>query len=155
MLSTSFPRNPWFFLQVGTIIGITSNLSSNSKEPSKYPKVFMTDPSNWLGSNLLIRKVGFPMCSQKFLGISITSLPVSICISKSKLLTLTFIIRCPWCNDYRHRKWTRWYEFKSWTRPIAFHIALIPLGKVWIQLFSLQLWVNSRTDWFLQPWLGN
>ena len=29
---------------------------------------------------------------------------------------------------------------------IAFHIALIPLGKVWIQLFSLQLWVNSRTD---------
>ena len=29
---------------------------------------------------------------------------------------------------------------------IAFHIALIPLGKVWIQLFSLQLWVNSRAD---------
>ena len=28
----------------------------------------------------------------------------------------------------------------------AFHIALIPLGKVWIQLFSLQLWVNSRVD---------
>ena len=37
-------------------------------------------------------------------------------------------------------------EFKSWTRLIAFHIALIPLGKVWIQLFSLQLWVNSRTE---------
>ena len=35
---------------------------------------------------------------------------------------------------------------------IAFHIALIPLGKAWIQLFSLQLWVNSRADWFLQPW---
>ena len=29
---------------------------------------------------------------------------------------------------------------------IAFHIALMPLGKVWIQLFSLQLWVNSRAD---------
>ena len=54
--------------------------------------------------------------------------------------------RCPWCNGYRRRKWTRWHEFKSWTRLIAFHIALIPLGKVWIQLFSLQLWVNSRTD---------
>ena len=26
------------------------------------------------------------------------------------------------------------------------HIALIPLGKVWIQLVSLQLWVNSRAD---------
>ena len=40
----------------------------------------------------------------------------------------------------------------TWTKPIAFHIALIPLGKVWIQLFSLQLWVNSRTGWVLQPW---
>ena len=41
--------------------------------------------------------------------------------------------RCTWCNGYRRRKWTRRYEFKSWTRLIAFHIALIPLGKVWIQ----------------------
>ena len=47
--------------------------------------------------------------------------------------------KCPWCNGYRRRKWTRWHEFKSWTRLIAFHIALKPLGKVWIQLFSLQL----------------
>ena len=50
------------------------------------------------------------------------------------------------CNGYRRRKWTRRHEFKSWTRLIAFHIALIPLGKIWIQLFSLQLWVNSRAD---------
>ena len=54
--------------------------------------------------------------------------------------------RCPWCSRYHRRKWTRRYEFKSWTILIAFHIALIPLGKVWIQLLSLQLWVNSRTD---------
>ena len=54
--------------------------------------------------------------------------------------------RCPWCNGCRRRNWTRRHEFKSWTRLIAFHIALIPLGKVWIQLFSLQLWVNSRAD---------
>ena len=60
-----------------------------------------------------------------------------------------------WCNGYRRRKWTRRHEFKSWTRLMAFHIALIPLGKVWIQLFSLRLWVNSRTDWVLQPWWGN
>ena len=51
-----------------------------------------------------------------------------------------------WCSRYRRRNWTRRHEFKFWTRLIAFHIALIPLGKVWIQLFSLQLWVNSRTD---------
>ena len=61
----------------------------------------------------------------------------------------------PWCNGYRRRKWSWWHEFKSWTRLITFHIALIPLGKVWIQLFSLQLWVNNRTDCVLQPWWGN
>ena len=63
--------------------------------------------------------------------------------------------RVLWCNGYRRRKWTRRHEFKSWTRLIAFHIALILLGKGWIQLSSLQLWVNSRTVWVLQPWLGN
>ena len=63
--------------------------------------------------------------------------------------------RCPRCNGYRRRKRTRRHEFKSWTKLIAFHIALIPLGKVWIQLFSIQLWVNSRADWVLQPWWGN
>ena len=55
---------------------------------------------------------------------------------------------CPWCNGYSRRKWTRRHEFKSWTRLIAFHIELLPLRKIWIQLFSLQLWVNSRADWF-------
>ena len=61
----------------------------------------------------------------------------------------------PWCNGYRRRKWTRRHEFKSWTRLIAFHIALIPLGKVWNQLFFLQLWVNNRADCVLLLWLGN
>ena len=54
--------------------------------------------------------------------------------------------RCPLCNGYRRRKWTRQHEFKSWTTLITFHKALIPLGKEWIQLFSLQLWVNSRAE---------
>ena len=34
--------------------------------------------------------------------------------------------RCPWCNGYRRRKWTLRHEFKSWTRLIEFHIALLP-----------------------------
>ena len=38
---------------------------------------------------------------------------------------------------------------KSWTRLFAFHIMLIPLGKIQILLFSLQLWVNSRAHWAL------
>ena len=76
----------------------------------------------------------------------------NIPITKTKVngeITQPIIIpiwRCPWCSRYRLRKWTRRHEFKFWTRLIAFHIALIPLGEVWIQLFSLQLWVNSRTD---------
>ena len=37
------------------------------------------------------------------------------------------------------RSMSHLHEFKSCTRLIAFHIALIPLGNVWIQLFSLQL----------------
>ena len=79
---------------------------------------------------------------------------VLITLMRFQLWSL-ILIRCPWCNGYRRKKWTRRHEFKSWTRLIAFHLALIPLGKVWIQLFSLQLWVNSRTDWVLQPWWGN
>ena len=57
-----------------------------------------------------------------------------------------YITWVSWWNGYRRRKWTRRHEFKSWTTLIAFHIALIPLGKVWIQLFSLQLWVDSRAE---------
>ena len=64
-------------------------------------------------------------------------------------------VKCHWCNGYRRRKWTRRYEFKSRTIVIAFYIAQIHFGKVWIQLFSLQLWVNSWTLWVLQPWWGN
>ena len=29
------------------------------------------------------------------------------------------IRRCPWCNGYRRRKWTRWHEFKSWTEGLV------------------------------------
>ena len=39
--------------------------------------------------------------------------------------------------DYHCSQWTRWHDFKFCTRLIAFPIALIHLGKVWIQIFSL------------------
>ena len=69
------------------------------------------------------------------------------------LLLLFFMWRCPWFNGYRRRKWTRRHEFKPWTRLIAFHMALILLRKVRMQLFSLLLWWNSRGDWVLQLWV--
>ena len=40
-------------------------------------------------------------------------------------------------------------------RASAIEKALIPLGKVWIKLFSLKLWVDSRRDWVPLPWLDN
>ena len=54
-----------------------------------------------------------------------------------------------WWNIYRCRKRTRQPESKSWTRLFVFHVALIYLGKVGIQLLSLQLQVNRRVDWTL------
>ena len=89
--------------------------------------------------------------------LSLVYLKTQLHILFLKSTTKTAYLRsiCLWCNVYRRRKWTWRHEFKSWTWLNAFHIALIPLGKVWIQLFSLQLWVNSRADWFLQPWWGN
>ena len=94
MLNTSFPRSLWFFLEIVTIIGITSNLSFNTNEHSKYPKVLVKVkvlwPTQQNGCKLLYCKVGFPMLSQKFFGISVSLLLVFSCISKSKLLILTF-----------------------------------------------------------------
>ena len=78
---------------------------------------------------------------------TLTATPVTFNITQTRLKLLTtdlwwkphdpriitpstfHLWRCPWCNGYRHRIWTRRYEFNSGTRLIAFHIALIPLGK--------------------------
>ena len=109
----------------------------------------------------ILNKSWRPYPTKQQLYGDLTPITKTIKIIRTKKIFLNIVIqfflfcRCPWCNGYRRRKWTRRKEFKSWTRLIAFHIGLISLGKVWIQLLSLQLWVNSRIDWFLQPWWGN
>ena len=65
-----------------------------------------------------------------FQGCSTTLDPHLIVLSVMQGVIKYCFGRCPWCSRYRRRKWTRRHEFKSWTRLIAFHIALIPLGKV-------------------------
>ena len=65
------------------------------------------------------------------------------------------VCRCAWGNDYSHRKWTWWTRSKSWTRLFVFHLELISLGNVWIQLFSLQLLVNNRADWAFELLYGH
>ena len=50
----------------------------------------------------------------------------------------------------RHWNWNQWTEFKFWMKLIEFHFPLKPLGKVWIYLFSLHLWLSSRADWVLE-----
>ena len=105
---------------------------------SPYPAFFAAPPPITTSTNILFNN----------------SLSTFFCLSVCLSICLSFIFIEP-CffqfyhrarNGYRHRIWTRRYEFNSWTWLIAFHIALIPLGKVWIQLLSLQLWVNSRVD---------
>ena len=64
---------------------------------------------------------------------------------------LTFILMCekhPPLSVYIYIIYIYIHEFKSLTRLIAFHITLIPLGKVWIQLFYLQLLVNRNERTF-------
>ena len=51
-----------------------------------------------------------------------------------------------WCDSYCRKKWTQRTAIKPRMRLIVFHMALVPLRNVWIQLFSLQLWIHSRVD---------
>ena len=37
-------------------------------------------------------------------------------------------------------------EFKFWKKLFSFHIELIPLGKIWIQLLFFQLKIDSITQ---------
>ena len=82
-----------------------------------------------------------PCCSSCFSMLRTCMTHMTLFSSPQNLISIDKV-RCPWCNGYCRRKWTWRHEFKSWMRLIAFHITLIPLGKVWIQLFSLQLWVK-------------
>ena len=41
------------------------------------------------------------------------------------------------CFGYYCRKWTWWFEFKSWMKLFAFPIVLIPFEILWIQIFFL------------------
>ena len=77
----------------------------------------------------------------EFISLTLLWTPIQGCTSvgrptRTVIHQLCVDRRCLWCNGYCRRKWTQQHEFKSWTRQIAFHIVLIPLGKVWIQLFS-------------------
>ena len=48
------------------------------------------------------------------------------------------------------RKWTLLSEFKSSTKLLAFHILPLPLGMICIQVFSLQLSINSKENGFFK-----
>ena len=103
----------------------------------------LSDSTNSFESTLSLSLwTSIPIASVKFSRLHVMSTNLNLTIWCWNSFTIdAYIWRCPWCNGYRRRKWTRWHEIKSWTRLIAFHIALIPLRKVWIQL-----WVNSRYE---------
>ena len=87
-----------------------------------------------------------PLCSRTLLSIFVDSLVRMVLIISGSLGN-------PWYMNiyygvtYFRWKWIQRLVFKSWTRFFAFHIALILLRTIWIHLFSLQLWVDSRVNW--------
>ena len=102
MLNTSFPRNRWFFLQIVTIIDITSNVSSNSKEPSKYPKVFMTDPSNWRSCKLLFVNLAFQWVPRIFLLYALPHCRIHFHIQIEFLILIFSIMSFFFCSIFLH-----------------------------------------------------
>ena len=168
-MTTRTPHSP--DLQGWSLAIITNTLIGRRSYPSvEIISVYSRAPSNWAKIDLLktysysietyAKKTTKQTTTSKhniMLNINVQrmqfpNLQLLICHKTSDRLKCRW--RCSWCNGYRRRNWTRQHEFKSWTRLIAFHIVLIPLGKVWILLFSLHLWVNNRADLVLQPWWG-
>ena len=141
----------WWFL---TKLVVTSHLKSPGFFSVPWPILIMLK-FGWSTLTVLFPNIPFSLqislrlfkANQVNLVSSSSSCSFFFHLPKFWYLSLFLLSRrCPWCNGYRHRIWTRRYEFNSWTRLIAFHIALIPMWKLRIQLFSLQLWVNSRVD---------
>ena len=75
-----------------------------------------------------------------------TSLNKLITVSKLCILDTRNKVNVPRWNGYCRGIRTGRPKFKSWTRLLAFRLLLIPFRKSLTQLFSLQLWVNSRAD---------
>ena len=46
-------------------------------------------------------------------------------------------------------------QVQNLDKTVCISSSMIHLGTVYIDLFSLQIWVNSRADWALYPWYGN
>ena len=85
---------------------------------------------SWYSAKIRKRRLTYLMVTLISLALSVESYIDIISIRNRPRLHRTNISksikdlwRCPWCNGYRRRKWTRWHEFKSWTRLTAFHIA--------------------------------
>ena len=91
----------------------------------------------FLEMNILIFNI-HQLYMKKIIAFLLRCYQVSYSVSSLKFTVfinyfVRFLWRCPWCDCYRRWKWTRRPEFKPSTIMIAFHRALIFLGKVWIQ----------------------
>ena len=51
--------------------------------------------------------------------LTVTWLKVLLLFNSNNSAVIILINRCPWCNGYRRRNWTRRHEFKSWTDCIS------------------------------------
>ena len=156
----SVPYNAqcWYKFEPKSLVQIWTQVFGTNLNPSLWYKFEPKSPGPLVNTQTLMPMFGISWTNLIHLIILILSLRVLGLLFSSLLLFPQrfgrYVFRpfsgvcrrCPWSTGYRRRKWTRRHKFKSWTSLTAFHIALIPLEKVWIQLFSLQLWVNSRVD---------
>ena len=81
----------------------------------------------------------------------------TVIVFRSKAFSIKFWIRLRVLQLSRNKVIVvgNGHDDTSSTSLITFHKALIFMGRIWIFLFSLQQWINSKTDVVLQPWLGN
>ena len=102
----------------------------------KYKLQRMARYAVWNLTSILSACVGRPMIEFYLFKLSGTNHPLALCNSYKKKSTNEFLgtgpLRLHYNYGYRQDEWTRWLEFKSWTKRFAFYLVLIYWRKVWI-----------------------
>lgn len=109
-----------------------------SKVPLKEPRVLMTDPSNCFKLRLLFLNLDLPIFSQKFLGIKVTSLPMSTCMAKVMPFNFTVSIFCTCSHQISlcifSRRFYTFYSFYSLCTQIGNRLFFYSLNIIFLRL---------------------
>ena len=130
----SFPSSFFCFIRISVVHPYSSIDTAIAWKKlcfilSDWPDFHMTD-------NLMRAVYAFVMCILTLFSVDEIILPKYVNLSANFSGLSLRVVIVP--SHLSHHEWKQL---------LAFHIVLIILGKVHIQLFSLQLWVNSRANW--------